>query len=259
MARMSFEDYSAANANRSSNQKGTIRYFSLKDDGESAIVRFNIHAIDDIAVDSVHHVKTAEGKTRVVSCLRPTPSAPIVDCPLCDAGEPLSYRLFIPLVEYKQVENGGIELTPSVWEQGVKTRNVLKGLIDEYGDLSNSLFKITRHGAKGSKETTYSILPANPNIYKDELFVRDLSAFDDPTYMNRFVLVKTAEEIEQFYKDGDFPNPYKKEEVPEAPKASSGAFSPSIATSPVSSNEPIRGTYETPATGNGNGPRRYTY
>ena len=260
MARMSFEDYSSSiNTSKGSSNGPRVSYFGLKDDGDSAIVRFNIHGLEDIAVDSVHRVKTGDGKTRTVSCLRSTPKDPIDDCPFCKNGEQPMYRIFIPLVEYRQGQNGTVEIVPAVWEQGVKTRNVLKGRIEEYGDLTNSLFKITRRGRTGSKDTTYDILPANPNVYKDEVFVKDMSAFDDPSYMNHFVMVKTADEIAEFYRTGDFPHGVIKPESAPAPKSTYNAPAYSAPTSPVSSNEPIRGTYEAPATGNGNGPRRYTY
>lgn len=257
MARMSFEEYSASASNRASSNGPRISYFSLRNDGDSAIVRFNIHGLNDIAVDSVHRVKTGDGKNRVVSCLRATPHDPIHACPFCENGEPLNFRLFIPLVEYRQDDKGGVELNPVVWEQGVKTRNVLKGLIEEYGDLTDSLFKITRHGAAGSKETTYSILPANPNVYKSDVFVKDFSAFDDPTYINRFILVKTPEEIEEFYKTGDFPHGHREE----AQTASTVETPITPTASPLRSSAPIRGSYETTGSENPTptAGRRYSY
>lgn len=269
MARMSFEDYSASTSTRTSGSGSRIGYFSLRNDGDTMIVRFNIHGLEDIAVDSVHRVTTTDGKTRDVSCLRATPHDPIDHCPLCANGEKLTFRLFIPLIAYHQNDTGNVELTPSVWNQGVKTRNILKGLIEEYGDLTNTLFKITRHGVAGSKETTYSILPANPNVYKDDIFVKDFSAFDDPSYINRFVLVKTAAEIEEFYNTGDFPfGQHKTEEAAVAEETPVKYAEEPVAqpttqpASPLRSTGPIRATYN----GNSNnasaptaGPRRYTY
>ena len=256
MARMSFEEFEKSTSRQSAGNGNHISYFSLRNDGDSAIVRFNIHGLSDIAVDSVHRVKTNDGKTRVVSCLRSTPHDPISDCPLCEHGEQLNYRLFIPLVVYEQVDGGNVELKAAVWEQGIKTRNTLKGLIEEYGDLTENLFKVTRHGAAGSKDTTYSILPANPNVYKSEIFVKDLSAFDDPNYMSRFILVKTPEEIATFLETGDFPHGQQKsEETVEKPVEPY-----SRSAEPLRSAAPIRGTFnstETPQSPTG--PRRYTY
>lgn len=259
MARMSFEDYAATVARPSSNGP-RISYFSLRNDGDSAIVRFNIHGLSDIAVDSVHRVKTGDGKTRVVSCLRSTPHDPIDACPFCANGEPVAYRLFIPLVEYRQDDKGGVELNPAVWEQGIKTRNSIKGLIEEYGDLTDSLFKITRHGAAGSKETSYSILPANPNVYKSDVFVRDLSAFEDPNYMNRFVMIKTPEEIAEFYQTGDFPHGQNREEGHAEEKVIPSEAPATPSASPLRSSAPIRGSFDSqqPSTPTP-GPRRYFY
>lgn len=237
------------------------------------IVRFNIHGLDDIAVDSVHRVTTTDGRTRVVSCLRATPHDPIDHCPFCANGEKLNYRLFIPLVAYHQNDMGGVELVPSVWEQGVKTRNIIKGLIEEYGDLTDSLFKITRHGAAGSKETTYSILPANPNVYKSDIFIKDFSAFDDPSYIDRFVLVKTVEEIEEFYNTGDFPYGQRKSEGAESVAEPTTKYAEEPVTqptvqpvtqpaAPLRSSGPIRATYSGTSNNTATptpGPRRYTY
>ena len=66
------------------------------------------------------------------------------------------------------------------------------------------MFKIVRHGAKGDQGTTYTILPANPVVYKEEIFKKDFSGFEGLD-LNKLVADKTAEEMQAFLTDGDFP------------------------------------------------------
>ena len=74
MARITFEEYQKFEQQRAGGdtrkqQTAGVRYFSLAEDGDSAIVRFNIKGINDLIIEGVHRVKTSDGKTRTVSCL----------------------------------------------------------------------------------------------------------------------------------------------------------------------------------------------
>ena len=217
MAKLSYEEYEKFN-NKSGeqSQRSLIRFFALKDDGETAIVRFNIHTLADIAVSSVHTVENMEdGKKRyrIVSCIRSSFNDPVEKCPLCEAGNKMSFKIFVPLVAYNQDENGNIIADAMIWQQGTRIRQTLKSFIDDYGDLSDMLFKITRHGKKGDVNTTYSILPANPNVYKSTIYVKDFSAFEkNPNYLDNFVHERTAADMNIYLDTGSFPNPYVNKE-----------------------------------------------
>ena len=222
MAKLSYEEFEKFN-NKSGeqSQRSLIRFFALKDDGETAIVRFNIHTLADIAVSSVHTVENMEdGKKRyrVVSCIRSSFNDLVEKCPLCAAGNKMSFKIFVPLVAYNQDENGNIVADAMIWQQGTRIRQTLKSFIDDYGDLSDMLFKITRHGKKGDVNTTYSILPANPNVYKSTIYVKDFSEFEkNPNYLDNFVHERTAADMNTYLDTGSFPNPYVNKEKNQLP------------------------------------------
>ena len=207
---MKYEDYvRLTNTNSVGGSGGNMRprvsYFALKDDGDSSIVRFNVATLDDIKIVSKHTVKTSEGKTRSVQCLRTSPEQSVDVCPLCAAGERVSYRAYIPLLTYEQDENDQTVAIPTLWEQAPRIREILKSFTVDYGDLRDYLFKIVRHGRKGDPATTYTIVPANPAVYKEDIFKKDFSGFENLNF-ERFVATKTADEMNQFLQDGDFPS-----------------------------------------------------
>lgn len=272
MAQLSYEDYEkfVKKAENSGNyQRANIRYFSLKDDGDTAIVRFNIHSLADIQVSSVHTVETnVNGRTiySTVNCLRESPRDDVEKCPLCASGNKVAFRIFVPLLSYNQDEDGNIVAESLVWTQGTKIRQTLKSFIDDYGDLSDMLFKVTRHGKKGDRATTYSILPANPNIYKSTIYVKDFSEFENhPNYLDYFVQTRTPEDINTYLETGNFPNPFakKQQNKPVEEVKATLVYSDQTSETLVAGDKPIRGMYspETP-TNNSNQTkpiRRYSY
>jgi hypothetical protein len=208
MAQMKYEDFVKFNEKQSQGaskqRKPHVGYFALTDDGDTAVVRFNISTLDDIRIVSKHTVKSSEGKTRIISCLRTDPKQPLDVCPLCAAGERVSYRAYVPVVYYEQTEDNQTVPVAALWEQAPRIRETLQSFTVDYGDLRDYLFKIVRHGKKGDPATTYTILPANPAIYKEEIFKKDFSGFEALDF-ERFVATKTAEEMNQFLAEGDFP------------------------------------------------------
>lgn len=222
MAKLSYEEFKKFNSKAGEqSQRSLIRFFALKDDGETAIVRFNIHNLADIAVSSVHTVENMENnqkRYRIVSCVRSSFNDPVEKCPLCAAGNKMSFKIFVPLVAYNQDENGNIIADAMIWQQGTRIRQTLKSFIDDYGDLSDMLFKITRHGKKGDVNTTYSILPANPNVYKSTIYVKDFSEFEkNPNYLDNFVHERTIADMNTYLETGSFPNPYVNKEPNQTP------------------------------------------
>lgn len=232
MAQMKYEDFVKFNEKQSnqksegSNRGNYVGYFALKDDNESAVVRFNISSLDDINIVSKHTVENKDGKRRIISCLRSSPTDPLSVCPLCEASKPVAFRAYIPLIYFEQNENNEVVPVAALWEQSPKIRDTLQAFIDNYGDLRDYLFKIVRQGKRGDTNTTYTILPANNKIYKDEVFPKDFSAFDNLDF-ERFVAVKTAEEMHQFLEEGDFPfRPTTKQKLAEQEKAATESEKP---------------------------------
>ena len=142
---------------------------------------------------------------RRVNCIR-DPREPIDKCPLCNSGSKIQQRIYIYLIQYVRDENGNLILQGKVWERAANFAVTLKNLIDEYGPLSDSIFKIRRNGEAGNMKTTYSILYCNPNVYKNSDFPIDTSIFEGYNAIGNTVLDKSASEIEYFINNGDFPN-----------------------------------------------------
>lgn len=171
--------FTAAEAENYGGQGGG-GFFSLRDDGDVATVRFMYSGIEDVVGDSVHEIKGTDGKKRYVSCLR-TYNEPIAKCPMCAAGSAVQAKLFIPVYD---VESGQVK----TWERGKKFFGKMSSLCSRYSNEKTPLvghtFEIERHGAKGSTDTFYEIyetgcdnttledLPELPNL---ENFVLELS------------------------------------------------------------------------------------
>ena len=193
------------NASRESTRETSkVKSFYLKNDGDEAIVRIMLNSTDEFHVMSVHPIKIAD-KFRTVNCLR-NASDPINVCPFCEAQYQLKNSFYIPMLRYDRNEQGQIITTPVIWERTMGFCNTIRDLINEYGALSDCIFKIKRNGAKGSMQTTYSIMYCSPTVYKPELFPKDDTAFNGYSVLNHFVWNKTAEEILTFIRDGDFPH-----------------------------------------------------
>ena len=186
-------------------------YFHLDDDLDSAIVRFAYSSPKEFDIVSYHRVKSGDRNIKV-SCLR-SPVDEIDLCPLCAAEEKLSTKFFVKVIEYNKDEDGKIVAEGKIWETRPAFRKKLKTLADEYGTLSDIIFKIVRHGAKGSTSTDYDIIPASPKIYKDELYPYDENIFKDYQVVGRggAVRVKTYEDMVAFLETGDFPAPKQAE------------------------------------------------
>ena len=157
-------------------QSNGVGFFSLRDDGDEAIVRIMHDSPATFEIVAVHPYQV-NGKFRNINCIR-DPQEDIDKCPLCEAGVRLSYRFFIHLIEYTKDDRGNIVATPKVWERGVQYADTIRDFCNEYPPLSNYLFKIKRNGKKGSTDTTYNIIPANPNVYRPDLYPKDDTLFE---------------------------------------------------------------------------------
>ena len=204
MARISYDTFQETAAATANNNNDGIKLFSLKNDGDEAVVRIMHDNVADFDIISTHPVKIGD-RTRKVSCIR-DPREPIDNCPLCKSGAKIQQRFFIHMIQYKQEADGRITPVPCVWERAAgEYATKLKTLIDEYGPLSDLVFKVRRNGKAGSMDTTYEILYANPNIYRAELYPKDTKPFENYTAFGKIVLDKTFEEISEFISTGSFP------------------------------------------------------
>ena len=192
MAQFSYQDYQNQQSNTPVQGQG-VSYFALKNDGDEAVVRFAYSSPEQFDLMSVH-VMNIDGRMRRVNCLR-TPHEPLAKCPLCAAQEKVYQKFYVKLLEYVKDENGNVVAMPRIWERPASFAKTLNGYFNEYGDVSECIFKVKRYGAKGSTDTKYEVMFANPAIYKSEIYLKDFSAFETYSLTKYVVLDKTAEEL----------------------------------------------------------------
>ena len=189
-----------------------VGFFNLKDDGDEAIVKFLYDSVEEFEIFSVHTVYVG-GKPRKVSCLR-TPKDPIDACPLCKDEQPLQQRVYVRLLQYVKDENGNIVALPKIWERSKGFVQTLKSLIDEYGPLTESVFKVKRSGKAGSKETIYNTFFCNPQVYKPEIYQNRADLFKGYKVFGGLVLDKNFDELQYFVDNGEFPAVEKDDRKP---------------------------------------------
>lgn len=154
-----------------------VEFFFLRDDGDEAIVRIMHDSPATFDIVAVHPYEI-NGRTRNVNCIR-NPNEDVEKCPFCEEGIPLRYRFYVHLLVYKKDEQGNIVVVPSIWDRGLQYADMIKDFCAEYPPLSDYIFKIKRNGKKGSQDTTYNIIPANPNVYRNDLYPKVANAFDN--------------------------------------------------------------------------------
>lgn len=185
----------------SSNQNRT-NYFSLRNDGDMARVRFMYNDIDDIAVDVLHQVKV-NGKDRWANCLREY-NSPVDDCPLCKAGVPVRQKVYFYLYD----EDEGVV---KVWDKSAAfAKSIIPTLsraVRDGSPLCSTIFEIERHGEANSRDTTYGVYPSG----KDDKTLNDLP--ETPNLLGGLILDKNASEMNTYLQTGSFPQPDNGDEV----------------------------------------------
>lgn len=199
--KMSYQNYSGSGEKRPG-------FFKLKDDGDIAFVRFMIHSLEDFELVSCH-VMESVGSLRWVkiNCLR-KPNDPVSKCPLCASGLSFMKKVFIPLIRYTKDNNGEIVGNAEIWERTLKGASSVRGFLEEYGDLTDRVFKIIRHGDQGYKQTDYSIVPMDVDAYTKAKYPIDEELedlFDEYTVMGPVVKERSFSDLEYLVENGDFP------------------------------------------------------
>lgn len=207
MAYVNFNDIDFT-AEGNFNGGNNIKFFSLKQNKESATVRFIQNTTDDFEIVAVHEVniQTQNGiSKRKVNCLRSSANDPLEVCPFCETNQKLQRKFFVHLVKYENTQNGIVGI-PMVWERPLSFAQDLANKIQTYGaPLSNHVFKITRNGAPGDTKTTYTIDYLPPQMFPENVYSKMENAFDGYNAVGAIVLDKKPEEMIAFVRDGKFP------------------------------------------------------
>ena len=209
MGYVDFETLSKQNTSEANNNG--VGFFSLKNDGDEAIVRFMYDDTKSFEVLATHSIQV-NGKFRRISCIS-TPNQPLTSCPFCEKGEKVDYRFFIHLLQYTKNPDGSVSVEPKVWERSISYANKLKEYLNNYGPLSDVICKIVRHGKAGDMKTDYEIIPnLSKQVYRDEVFVKKTGCFDNYKALGRVVLDKNVGEIKEYFATGNFPMKEKEEQ-----------------------------------------------
>lgn len=178
MASYNYDAYAAQQeAQRSNNPNGgpEVQFLSgyLKEDGDVAVVRFPYHSMSDLVFETTHSV-TFPGK-RYPSRVRCTGAG----CPFCAQGVKVDTRIFVKALAYVVDEQSGeVKLVNTVWDRAAAFADIdIKNLMQEYGDISNYLFKIKRNGVGPATRYTISIV-MNNTVYNPAVYKADFSELD---------------------------------------------------------------------------------
>lgn len=124
-------------------------FFMLRNNGDAADVIFLYQSKDDVLVADVHYIKSAD-YSGYVHCLGR-------NCPACGNKIRVQNKLFIPLYN---ITSGEIEF----WDRSTRFENQLvTDVFDKFPNPSEYVFRITRNGAAGDVNTTYSIVAVGRN------------------------------------------------------------------------------------------------
>ena len=165
-------------------------FFTLKDDKDTARVRFLYNSVDDVEGYAVHRVAVGD-KERYVNCLR-SYNEPIDKCPFCSAGIKVQPRLFVKLYN----EDAG---ECQIWERGKTFFSVLSGLSNRYNPLCDEIIEIERNGKKGDMHTTYQPYPIENSPV-------NLDDFEPSEPLGTIILDKSFDEMQDYLNTGSFPD-----------------------------------------------------
>lgn len=205
MARISYEQAKQMNEQNRSNDGG-VSFFSLKHDGDVAVVRFMHNSPDDFDVLLTHNV-TVNGKFRKISCLRDDAHLPLEYCPLCANNTKLEQKFFIHLIQYVRDDTTGVmKAIPCIWERSLAYADKLANFIQEYGPLEDVLFTVKRRGLPGDVKTSYDINYASPMKYPAEAYAKPTTdLFENFNVLGTMVMNKTYDDLSNFVLTGQFP------------------------------------------------------
>lgn len=217
---MNFEEYENFTKNNSyasnDQNENRVSFFSLKE-GEEAIVRFMHNSRADLELYTVHNVNVNNRSRRIV-CLAGVGN-PNGNCPLCSSTKSFvnnfgttvnvkaqQTRVYVHLLHYVKGADGNIVAVPKIWDIGIRKARELCSFMDSYGTLSDMICRVQRQG-KGT-DTQYPISCNLPkNIFSDEVYVKDEKAFNGYSVLGTILLDRTAEEMLEYERTGNFPFP----------------------------------------------------
>lgn len=181
-------------------------YFKLQNDKEVARVQLLGNDMNDFPGYAVHSVEV-DGKNRWVNCLREYQD-PVDVCPFCAAKIKQQARLFIPLYNIDADE-------VQIWERGKNFFPTLAGYCARNPEVVSIVTEIERHGKPHDTNTTYQLYSTKDEPERDRL-----EDFEDeiPEIIGRYVLDKTADDMEYYLDHDEFPKSDDNSSEDDAPR-----------------------------------------
>lgn len=148
-----------AEESKSMEYQGAETFRIDKDGGKAQVVFLYT---DEKSVDgwSCHRLPGANFYTFVVDCPR-GPKDEIDMCPACKAGEPLSPRVFVLMLD---VQSGKV----MIWDKPASYRKEITSLMSYYKPLYKQKFEITREGT--GLNTKYRTMPIGESNITEEQY-----------------------------------------------------------------------------------------
>lgn len=171
-------------------QQNAGSFFQLKDDKDTARVRFLYNTIDDVEGYVVHQVQVGD-KNRYVGCLRRY-DEPADKCPLCASGYKQIPKLFVKLYNEDTHET-------QTWERGKTFFQRISSLASRYNPLCDEIVEIERNGKKGDMQTKYEFYPVENSQF-------DMDSVECSEPLGSIILDKSADEMQTYLSEGRFPD-----------------------------------------------------
>lgn len=166
-------------------------YFKLENDMDVAKVRILGRDMNDFPGYACHEVEV-NGSRRLVNCLREYRD-PVDVCPFCAAKKKIIAKCFIPLYNLDTEE-------VQMWERGKSFFKTLSGYVSRHKDVYSWVTEVERHGKPKDTGTTYQLYDDGKD---DDVKLED---FEIPEILGRYVLDKTAEDMEYYLDNDEFPD-----------------------------------------------------
>lgn len=244
MATITFDDFmrqkSAKSSPATDRKLSSVSFFKIND-GEEAVVRFAYTSPSEFEMKTCHSIKINNRFIRI-NCNR-TYKEPVDNCALCKSADQetskISTRFFVKMIQYV-TEGGKIVPKPVMWDRTRTMAEQLNQFYLEYGNLSDTVFKIKREGT--GLDTKYTIIPASPRMYTEDVYVKDFSGFDGWTAKGPLYKEYTNEEIEEILATGQLPqhtNATESAPVTSTPAVEKASFPP-VEDDPIFADEPSK-------------------
>ena len=166
------------------NEERYGKFFMLRNDGDSADVVFLYRNVNDVLVADVHYIKS-DMYTGYAHCLGK-------GCPACNYGERgirIQTKLFIPVYNIDANEIQFFDRTMRFEPQ------LMHDVFDMYDNPSQCVYRIIRHGAAGSVDTTYEIKLLGKNTLGTYEEILNKFGASFPEYYNQVCRELTSREM----------------------------------------------------------------